>query len=135
MDKARRKTDRILADLERRIARVYSDSPSLRQIEQKYKKYMKSVKEATKDLYKAYKKETDADKKRELKKKYIDAVKRLTIYNRQYLKMMNEYTDVLADLNEQALNISNEAMAEVYVLNYNQLAVDCRKVGIKVAEQ
>lgn len=135
MDEARRKTDKMLKDLERRIKRIYDEDPALRQIEQKYKKYMKSVKESTKDLYKAYKDETDVEKKRELKKKYIEAVKRLTIYNRRYLKMMNEYTDVLADLNEKALEISNEAMAEVYMLNYNQLAVDCRKVGIKVAEQ
>ena len=126
MDRARTQTDKKLDMIEREIGRVYKEYPALLAIEKEYAKYMAKVQKQTEKEYKAYKEDP------EQKQTYIDKVKALTLGSKEYARLTQKSARVLAEVNQQALEISNNAMLEVYAMNYNQVADDCRKAGIKV---
>jgi len=132
MDKARKTTDKMLNDLERRVEAVYTSDPSLRRIQKKYSRYMDYVYNQTKKAYDAYVNETDMKIKKDLKKEYIRQAKDLTINNEQYKDIVKEITQILSKVNQKALNLVNAEMSEIYAINYNQISEDCKKVGIKV---
>lgn len=132
MDRARSKTDKQLKEMERKIAEIYSSSLALRRISKKYSEYMKSVSKDTKELYDEYDRETNISQKAVLKKEYKSKIRSLTVENKVYRGIVSEFARVLAGVNQQALDVVNKEMAEIYALNYNQTAVDCKKVGIKV---
>lgn len=132
MDKARRQTDKKLKVLEKQVGRIYSTDPALKQIEKEYAKYMKMVEKKTKSAYDAYINETDQDVKRELKKKYGDEVKALTLDSAEYKKLIKKFVSIMSKVNQKALDIVNKNMPEIYAINYNQAAVMCRELGIKV---
>ena len=131
-DKARQKTDKRLENMEREMGRIYRSDPALKNIRKEYNAYMKSVSEKTKDIYDAYKNETNQEEKKHLKKEYEDAVLSLTIYNKKYKQIIESFTSELARVNQEALDIVNRNMVEVYVENYNAIAEECKSVGIKV---
>lgn len=131
-DRARQKTDKQLAGMERRIAKVYSSSLALRRIQKKYDAYMKSVQKQTEDSYRAYKDEADSDIKQELKKAYMDEVKALTLQSREYKRIVDEFAQVMAEVNQQAVDVANDEVTSIYVTNYNQVADECKRVGITV---
>lgn len=126
MDRARTQTDKKLDMIEREIGRVYKEYPALLAIEKEYAKYMAKVQKQTENEYKAYKEDP------EQKQAYVDKVKALTLGSKEYARLTQKIARVLAEVNQQALKISNNAMLEVYAMNYNQVADDCRKAGIKV---
>lgn len=132
MDSARKKTDKMLSELERRIREFYNSNPSLRRMQRKYVRYMESVEKATADDYRAFNNETDIDNRAKLKNVYKKHVKDLTIKNKEYKDILSEFSKTLADVNQQALDMINEEMAMVYAINYNQISVDCKKIGIEV---
>lgn len=132
MDRARQKTDKLLRDLERRVKDVYANDPSLLRMQKKYAQYMKMVDKLTKEDYMAYEKEQDTNIRKKLKKAYTDHVKSLTSKNKQYKELTSEFARVLADVNQKALDLVNDEMTDVYVMNYNQLAVECKKIGVEV---
>ena len=132
MDFARKQTDKKLEKMERDIGRVYADDPALKRIKKEYAKYMKTVQERTEAAYKAYTDETDADVKAELKKAYTDKVRALTMDSKEYNAIVKRFVAILAQVNQQALDITNSAMVDIYTINYNQVATECRRVGIKV---
>lgn len=132
MDKARKKTDKQLIAMERNISRVYETHPALIEVEKKYRKFMDMVAKRTEKAYKAYVNETDKDTKDELKKAYMDKIKALTVNSKEYKKLIDEITTVLARVNQDALDIVNAGMLTIYAENYNQVAEECRKAGIKV---
>lgn len=131
-DKARTQTDKKLRQMEQDIGRVYRLHPALLAVEKEYAKYMGMVQEKTKAEYKAYIDEDDPDIKAEKKKAYMGKVRALTMESNAYNKIVKKIVGVLAEVNQQALDISNKAMPEIYAMNYNQVAEDCKKVGIKV---
>lgn len=131
-DKARTQTDKKLRQMERDIGRVYRLHPALLAVEKEYAKYMGMVQEKTKAEYKAYIDENDPDIKAEKEKAYMRKVRELTMESTRYNKIVEKIVGVLAEVNQQALDISNKAMPEIYAMNYNQVAEDCKKVGIKV---
>ena len=90
------------------------------------------VQERTEGLYKAYINESDKNIRLDNKKAYMDAIRVLTIESADYRKLIKKIAKTITKVNKQALNIANGAMQEIYVTNYNQVAVDCEKVGIKV---
>lgn len=132
IDNARTQTDKRLNEIERKIGRLYKTHPALKRIQKDYDKYMSMVQTRTDDLYRAYINETDKDIKSEAKKTYMDAVERLTIKSKEYQKLVKKIVETLAKVNQEALDITNDSMAEIYMINYNQVATDCRHVGIKV---
>lgn len=132
MDKARSQTDHILEEMERKIGRIYENDPALKHIRKEYAKYMAMVNQRTKEAYNAYINETDVDAKKELKDAYEDEIRALTLDSKEYKKMVDRIASVLAEINQKAVDITNAAMNEVYAINYNQVAEDCRKAGIKI---
>jgi len=131
-DKARTQTDKTLELMEKEISRVYNKNPALISVYKEYKQYMDMVQERTEGLYKAYIDESDKNIKLDNKKAYMDAIRALTIESADYRKLVKKIAKAITKVNKQALNIVNGAMQEIYVTNYNQVAVDCEKVGIKV---
>ena len=132
MDKARKETDKLLNDLERRVDAVYAKDPSLLRMRKKYTQYMDMVDRVTKKDYMAYVKADNEEEQKRLKKIYVNHVKALTSKNKQYKELITEFSIILADVNQKALDLVNEEMSEVYALNYNQVATQCRKAGIEV---
>lgn len=131
MDKARKQTDKKLMNLERRISAIYANDPSLLRIQKQYAKYMKQVEKETRPLYKTYMKASD-DERAEAKQAYTDAVYNMTLGNLQYKRIVVEYTQIMADVNQKALDLVNAEMPEIYMMNYNAVADECEKVGIDV---
>ena len=131
-DRARIQTDSRLDNMEKEIGRVYQKSPALLAVEKEYAQYMGMVQDKTKAEYKAYIDEDDPDIKAEKKKAYMGKVRALTMESNAYNRPVKKIMGVLAEVNQQALDISNKAMREIYAINYNQVAEDCKKVGIKV---
>lgn len=134
MDNARKKTDKLLRGLERRIKDVYANDPSLLRIQKKLDRYMAEVERRTRAEYEAYVEETERDEKRRLKQAYKEAVWSLTNGSRVYKDIMSTYASAMATANQKALDLINAEMPEIYVLNYNQLADVCRAIGVKVNE-
>lgn len=132
LDKARQKTDKRLKEIERNISRMYRMHPALIAIKKEFAKYMKMVQKKTRSSYDAYINETDPDKKQELKKIYSDEVKKLTLQSKDFQKLVKKITKTMAKVNQDALDIVNNEMVPVYTDNYNQVAEECKKVGIKV---
>lgn len=132
MDRARQATDKKLQAMEDEIGRIYANSPALKRIRKEYAEYMKMVQKRTESSYKAYMDETDPDTKKDLKKAYTDEVRSLTLESKEYNKLIKKFTEVMAQVNQEALNVANDAMVDIYVENYNQVAVECRRVGIEV---
>lgn len=132
MDNARKQTDRILIDLERRIENVFSNSSKLKNIQKKYMEYMRFVEKSTQDEYNAYTSATGHLERFRLKKIYSDKVKKLTLYSKEYRRLENVFTRTLAEVNQQAVDLANAEMVDIYLINYNQVAVNCKEVGIEV---
>ena len=134
LDKARRKTDKMLKDIEGAISALYINSPKIDQAGQRYRRYMKEVSKLTEAVKKKYDTETDQEKKQKLKQDYIKQVQDLTINNSQYQRLIRDICYQIALVNQQALDIVNDSMAEIYRVNYNQVAVQCKRVGIEVID-
>lgn len=131
-DNARKQTEKKLKQMERDIGRMYKLHPALLSVKKEYAKYMGMVQQKTKKEYDAYMDESDPDIRAEKKKVYMNKVRALTMESKQYEKILRKIISVLSRVNQDALDISNKAMPEIYAINYNQVAEDCKKVGIKV---
>ncbi len=131
-DKARIRTDKRLSKMESEIGRIYATYPALIAIEKEYKAYMKFVQRETLADYKKYLSEDQDDKKAELKSIYTSKVDRLTRKSKKYNAIVRKFVAVLSEVNQKAIDVVNAQMTEVYVDNYNQVAEDCKQVGIKV---
>lgn len=131
-DKARQKTDKMLASIERQMGRVYKSDPALLNIQKKYEKYMEYVYERTKGAYKAFIDAKGEESKKEAKDVYMRQIQRYTIESKEYNSIIKEFVRTMADVNQKALDVVNDSMSEIYAINYNQVAEDCRKVGLKV---
>lgn len=132
MDKARIQTDKILHNTLKDIGRVYKTSPALSRIMKVINKYMEYVGKATESSYRAYVNESDTDVREEKKKAYMGEIRGLTLESKKFMALMKEFAHALAVTNQEALARVNASMPEIYMVNYNQTAVECRKAGIKV---
>ena len=131
-DKAKRKSDKLLANTERKIDGVYANSLALRRLMSEYSDYMKDVGKKTNDLYDAYQNESDPDQKALKKEAYKKAVKKLTLESTSYTRLTQKIVSELSKLNQEALDLVNVQLDELYAISYNQVSVECRKAGIKV---
>ena len=131
-DRARAQTETKLNNIEKQIGGVYRKNPALLSVQKEYAKYMAMVKKRTEGAYKAYVDESDKDIKAEKKAAYQSELRRYTLESKEYKRLVDKIVGVLAKVNQQALNIVNDATVSVYCINYNQVAEDCKAVGIKV---
>lgn len=134
MDRARKQTDKILSETERRIESLYADNAPLRTIMQEYKKYAEKVQKLTEGSYKAYVDATEEDIKKEAKRAYKAEIRRYTTQSEEYQRLLEKIVDALADANAEALALVNDMMSEVYAINYNAVESECRKAGIKIGK-
>lgn len=111
--------------MEKAIDKFYAKSPELRQAAIEYRTYMDFVEFKTKAEYDDYKK---GNGKLE---DYISAVKALTINSKKYRQLREQIVDVMAKVNQKALDYVNDEMAEIFAWNYNQVTEDLKKAGIK----
>ena len=132
MDRARQKVDKILSKMEKDIHKLYNTDEDIRKTLKNLDTYMQYVKEETAPEYEAYKSEHEVEKRRELKKIYSDKVESLTLKSKEYKELRKNYVQALSKANQRALDIVNDKMAMIYAESYNQVAVACRRVGIKV---
>ena len=127
-DRGRTQADKILGKTEKTMGRIYNEDPALVKIQKRLAKYLDGVRKDTQALYDAYK----ADGGREAKQAYEDAVREKTLGSKEYNAIIKDFTKVLADVNQKALDVVNGSMADVYVVSHNNVADECKRVGIKV---
>lgn len=132
MDKARIQTDKILHNTLKDIGRVYKTSSALSRIMKEINKYMNNVEKATETSYRAYVEEYDINVREEKKRLYMSEIRALTLESKEFNVLMRKFTHALALTNQEALARVNASMPEVYMVNYNQVAGECRKAGIEV---
>lgn len=123
MDRARKQTDKILSDMEKKITAIYTQSQL--DIQYRWDQYMQRVKpEADKLLadYEAAKLSGDKALIQSTGKKYGQFVREMTITNKYYQDMIDQTTSQLSHVNETALAYVNSHMPEIYAINYNAIA-------------
>lgn len=128
-DSAREMTDRELAMVSRQISLLFKKDKRLLLAQKRYSDFMKKVKEDTQELYEQSKSDEEA------KKAYVAEVKKRTLENREYRRLIDDVTKEIARVNQLAVDLMNSKSAKIYTENYNQVAEDCRKVGIKVGRE
>ena len=127
-DRARIQADKILGQTEKTMGRIYNEDPALVKIQKRLVKYLDGVKKDTQALYDAYK----ADGGREAKQAYEDAVRKATLGSKEYNAIIKEFTRVLAQVNQKALDVVNGTLPEVYTVSYNNVSDECERVGMRV---
>lgn len=132
MDDARKWSDKKLKSVEAQIDKIYRKDPAIKKIYKEYSNYMDTVQKRTETAYKAFVEETDKDIKAEKKKAYTDELTALTVNSKEYKQLVHKFAQTMAKVNQSALNIVNDTMADVYAKNYNEVATECKRVGIKV---
>lgn len=133
-DKARIQTEKLLSKSEKDIEKVYTSNKELKKAIKEYTKYMERLQKATEGLFKAYKDEEDINAKKDAKNAYIAEILAQTIESKEYQRIISKLTASITKVNQKAIDKINEITAEIYAINYNQVAEDCRKVGIKVGK-
>ncbi len=120
MDEARKKTDKILEQMEKKVDEIYKEAYS--GISEKWDKFMDShypkLDRAAKELEKA-KKSGDRAAIKEAEDLYQRTAKNIVVNNRRFTSMANETAAKISHTNEVALSYVNDQMPEVYTLNYN----------------
>lgn len=132
MDKARKRTDKRLKSMEKAMGKVYKTDPALVAIKREYKAYMDMVLKRTQPAYVRFVSEKDIGTRNELKRAYQNELETLTVNAPEYQNLIERLVEVLADVNQKALDIANDTMLDIYVDNYNQVATDCKRVGFNV---
>ncbi len=130
MDKARRYTDRELANIERNLATIYREASE--DVSRKWNEYMAETKPQVEALEKAVKEAKaggDAKEIRDAQKAYSDALKEYTIQNKYYKEMVDQTAEQLTHANEKALAYVNGEMPKIYTANYNQMAIDTQDIA------
>lgn len=128
-DRGRTQADKILGQTEKTMGRIYNTDPALVKIQKRLAKYLDGVRKDTQALYeerKAHPMDEDA------RKAYEDAVREKTLGSKEYNAIIKDFTKILAEVNQKALDVVNGSMADVYTVSYNNVADECKRVGIRV---
>lgn len=114
------------------ISDLYAQSPEIAKWIAKYRTYMRMVDKRTKLARERFLNEQDEILKAKYQKAYREALEGYTTGSLEYERLIAGFSYALAEVNQQALDIVNGRMAEIYMLNYNQVAEQCKEVGIEV---
>lgn len=132
MDRARRKTDKKLNEIENQISDIYAHDPALLDVISQYREYCAIIGRQLEPSYNAFMKETDPVEKEKLKKDYTKKMREVTTNSKKYNNLVQKIAKIFSQVNQEALDVVNGEMVDIYTMNYNQVAVDCRKAGIEV---
>ena len=122
-DNARKKTDKLLEEMEKEVEQIYSRAS--KEISEKWEKYMDSHKEKVESAYGDLRQALasgDSEAIKEARANYERVVKNVTLNNDRYNAMVKETSAKLSHVNEVASDYVNGNMAQIYTLNYNQFA-------------
>lgn len=120
MDKARKQTDKLLNQMEKKISKIYQDA--YKDLSKNWNQFMAVHKPMVEDAYNKY---MDARKNGTTQeifdaRTYYERVLNNTILqNERYKAMTDELAEKISHVNEVALNYVNGNMAKVYTTNYN----------------
>ena len=120
MDKARKKTDKILSNMEKEVSRIYTRAS--KEISEEWDKYMTSHKKILDQAYNDLNEAKELGDKALIKsaqEKYDRTVRNITLNNNRYRAMVNETATRLSHVNEIALDYVNDNMPKIYTINYN----------------
>lgn len=130
-DKARRYTDRQLAQMEKHITEIYAQATD--EITAKWEKYMANAEKRVSGLQKEYDeavKRGDKDEIEKAKARLDKAKYNETLANARYKEMVDQTTTQMAMANQMAVAYMNGQMPNIYVANYNQLGSDANAMGV-----
>lgn len=131
-DEARKRTDKELEKMERRITEIYQQSAKsiyedwnayMERAEKRIEGYEKDVRDAQKV--------GDEEIIRQMEERLLEAKKSVTFQDKHYREMLDSVTDQLAKVNQTALDYINEEVPKIYAWNYNQAGEIAEGVGIK----
>lgn len=128
-DRGRTQADKILGQTEKSMGRIYSEDPALVKIQKRLAKYLDGVRKETQELYeerKAHPMDEDA------RKAYEDAIREKTLGSKEYNAIIKDFTKILAEVNQKALDVANGSMVDVYTVSYNNVADECEHVGMRI---
>ena len=130
-DKARRYTDRQLAQMEKHITEIYAQATD--EITAKWEKYMANAEKRVSGLQKEYDeavKRGDKDEIEKAKARLDKAKYNETLANARYKEMVDQTTTQMSMANQMAVAYMNGQMPNIYVANYNQLGSDANAMGV-----
>ena len=120
MDQARKITDELLEETEKRINKLYAEA--YKDISKKWNAYMKShapkVEKALIELQEALE-SNDRDRISKAREHYAHTVRNVTVNDERFRAMRDEVVEKISHVNEVALDYVNDSMAKVYTVNYN----------------
>lgn len=120
MDEARKKTDKKLQKMEKKVNNIYEEAYS--DISEKWNKFMNShypkLDRAIQDLREA-EKSGDAAAIKKAKDVYERTAKNIVVNNRRFNSMAEETAAKISHTNEIALAYVNDQLPGIYSLNYN----------------
>jgi len=135
-DKARQWTDKELEKMEKKIEKTYKQAE--KETTKKWKAYMKESEKKVKSAEKAFKKEfAKAEKTGNWTQAaiasdaYTKALDKQLLKNKEYQRMVNNFTNELANVNQTAIAYLNDQMPSVYRVNYNNVQFDADNLGIR----
>lgn len=133
MDKSHIETDKLLEDMEKHIASIYSRA--YKEISEKWVEYLKKAEKKTDSLLKAVSTAKTPEEKAKAERQYRAYLRSVTLQNRRYKEMVEQTANRLLAVNETALQYINGQLPEVYVINHNGLAglieKDLAKEGVQ----
>lgn len=123
MSKARQKTDKILAEMEKHIDKLYSTRR--KDIEREWNKYMAKQEKRLHGLYKDVQKAKKTGVGyNEALSKYQAELKKVTLQSGEYRKVVDATVNQISDTNQEAVDYINKKLAEIYFINYSELIID-----------
>lgn len=123
-DKARAYSDRELKKLEKELARAYAQAKS--EIEAEWTAYMDKHDAKAQRLYDALltaRNSGDSASIAKAEEKYQTELKAITTQNRAYKRMVNDIAGKLAHIDQEAYNMANNILRDVYAVNYNDIKI------------
>lgn len=120
MDKARKQTDKILQQMEKKISKIYQDA--YKDLSKSWNQFMAVHKPMVQDAYDKLQEALKSGTTQEIfdAKTYYERVLNNTILqNERYKAMTDELAEKISHVNDVALNYVNGNMAKVYTTNYN----------------
>lgn len=122
MDKARKQTDKILQQMEKKISKIYDQA--YKDLSKSWNQFMAVHKPMVEDAYNKLQEALKSGTTQEIfdARTYYERVLNNTILqNERYKAMTDELAEKISHVNDVALNYVNDNMAKVYTTNYNAL--------------
>ena len=132
MDELRKKSDKRLAEIEKKVKQVYKEATD--DINEKWNAYMDRSKRAVakeQEALASARKSGDSEAIKAAEDAYKKALTNQTLRSKQYKDMVDATTDRLAHANQIALDYVNEQMPDVYAYNYNGTAREVEREAKK----